>query len=171
MLETKRLTIRMLKPSDLEAMHHYAKKPNIGPLAGWEPHTSLEETKMILTWMIKEKIFAITIKGEDKLIGTIGLHVRDAYKESDPVREIGYVLDDDYWGLGLMSEACQAINMYGFYTLDLEEFIVAHQIHNDRSRRVIEKNHFIPTEIKMKDNKVLQYYHLTRTHYERYISI
>jgi RimJ/RimL family protein N-acetyltransferase len=70
-----------------------------------------------------------------------------------------------------MTEAVSAIISYGFYTLNLEELIVAHQIHNDRSRRVIEKNHFIPTEIKMKENKVLQYYHLTRGHYERYLSI
>jgi RimJ/RimL family protein N-acetyltransferase len=172
MLETKRLSIRMLKHSDLDAIHHYAKKPHIGPLAGWEPHQSLEETKMILTWMMKQQdVFAITIKGDDRLIGTIGLHTRDHYKETDPVREIGYVLDDDYWGLGIMTEAVSAIITYGFYTLNLEELIVAHQIHNARSRRVIEKNHFIPTEIKMKENKVLQYYHLTRGHYERYLSI
>jgi RimJ/RimL family protein N-acetyltransferase len=172
MIETKRLILRELRTSDVYALHHYAKKPNIGPLAGWEPHQSLEESKLILTWMMKQKdIYAITIKGEDHLIGTIGLHVRDHYKETDPVREIGYVLDDDYWGLGIMSEAVMGVLKYAFNERQLEEIIVAHQIHNIRSKRVIEKTFFIPTEIKMKENKVLQYYHLTRSAYERHVSI
>lgn len=172
MIQTKRLVLRHLRTTDLYALNHYAKKPNIGPLAGWEPHQSIEESKLILTWMMKQKdIYAITIKGEDHLIGTIGLHVRDHYQESDPIREIGYVLDDDYWGLGIMTEAVLGMLDYAFSILKLEEIIVAHQIHNTRSKRVIEKTFFIPTEIKMKDQKVLQYYHLTRSEYERHISI
>lgn len=172
MIETKRLILRPLKASDAYAIYHYAKKPNIGPLAGWEPHTSIEETKMILTWMLRqETIFGITIKGDDTVIGTIGLHVRDHYKETDPVREIGYVLDDDYWGLGLMTEAVQKIIEYAFKDLNIQEIIVAHQIHNIRSQRVIEKQGFIKTEQRLKDHKVLQYYHLTRRTYERHVSI
>jgi RimJ/RimL family protein N-acetyltransferase len=170
MIETKRLILRPLKQTDAKAIFHYAKKPNIGPSAGWEPHKNIEETKLILTWMMsQEHIFAITIKGDDTLIGTIGLHVRDHYQASDPVREIGYVLDDDYWGLGIMTEAVSKVIEYGFYVLKLNEFIVAHQIHNIRSQRVIEKQHFIKTEQRLKDGKVLQYYHLTREHYERHI--
>jgi [ribosomal protein S5]-alanine N-acetyltransferase len=42
-LETKRLIIRPIAMTDMEAMFEYAKKPNIGPMAGWLPHQSIEE--------------------------------------------------------------------------------------------------------------------------------
>ena len=47
-LETNRLILRDLKLSDLDHFYQYAKKENIGPMAGWHPHRSIEESEMIL---------------------------------------------------------------------------------------------------------------------------
>ena len=41
-LETKRLFLRPWKESDYESLYQYAKNPDVGPIAGWPPHQSLE---------------------------------------------------------------------------------------------------------------------------------
>ena len=47
-LESERLLLRPWKESDAEALYEYARTPNDGPAAGWKPHTSIDETRMIL---------------------------------------------------------------------------------------------------------------------------
>ena len=41
-LITQRLLLRPWQESDAEALYHYAKDPDIGPIAGWPPHKSVE---------------------------------------------------------------------------------------------------------------------------------
>ena len=40
-LQTKHLILRAWKESDAEALYRYARNPNVGPIAGWPPHTSV----------------------------------------------------------------------------------------------------------------------------------
>lgn len=143
-LVSKRLILRPLKPLDLVAFHAYAKKETIGPNAGWEPHTSLKESAQILKLLIKEQeVWGITLKESDELIGTIGLHARNFENAMENRRELGYVLDDLYWGKGLMTEASAKVLAYGFLELDLDEIVCGHLPSNRRSQRVIEKTNFI----------------------------
>ena len=54
-------------------------------------------------------------------------------------RELGYVLGQEQWGKGYMTEAAKAVLRYGFAELGLGLIAVRHHLHNQRSRRVIEK--------------------------------
>lgn len=47
-LQTKRLILRPWQESDAEALYKYAQNPNIGPIAGWPPHASLENSREII---------------------------------------------------------------------------------------------------------------------------
>ena len=47
-LQTKRLLLRAWKESDAEALYKYAQNPNVGPIAGWTPHTSVENSREII---------------------------------------------------------------------------------------------------------------------------
>jgi [ribosomal protein S5]-alanine N-acetyltransferase len=143
-LETNRLVLRGLELRDLDDFHHYAKKPNIGPRAGWKPHESIEESLMILSRMIKDnEVWAITLKEQNRIIGTIGLHQRD--QADDTVKEIGYVLDDIYWNQGIVTEAVKRIIAYAFAELGLKRVTCGHHPLNKASRRVIEKSGFVYT--------------------------
>ncbi|MFP4186675.1 MAG: GNAT family N-acetyltransferase [Acholeplasmataceae bacterium] len=143
-LETNRLVLRGLELRDLEDFYHYARKPEIGPRAGWKPHESIGESLMILARMIKnDEVWAITIKGEDRLIGTIGLHQRD--QRNEKVREIGYVLDDTYWNRGIVTEAVRRVIAHAFQDLGMERIRCGHHPDNGASRRVIEKCGFVYT--------------------------
>jgi len=44
MLETERLILRRWEESDAENLFLYAKDPDVGPIAGWPPHQSEEES-------------------------------------------------------------------------------------------------------------------------------
>ena len=44
MLETKRLILRRWEKNDAESLYEYAKDPDVGPIAGWPGHRSLEES-------------------------------------------------------------------------------------------------------------------------------
>ena len=50
-LQTKRLILRPWQESDAEALYKYACNPNIGPIAGWPPHTSIGNSREIGYWI------------------------------------------------------------------------------------------------------------------------
>ena len=113
-LETDRLIIRAWKETDLEDFYEYAKVDGVGQMAGWNPHTAIQESKTILEMFIKgKKTFALELKDNHKVIGSLGLEELslspgEQYKNLVG-REIGYVLSKDYWGKGLMPEAVNCV--------------------------------------------------------------
>ena len=46
-METQRLILRPWTENDAESLYNYAKVPAIGPIAGWPPHTSVENKKIM----------------------------------------------------------------------------------------------------------------------------
>lgn len=47
-LKTDRLILRPWKETDAKSLYEYAKNPNVGPMAGWPPHKSIEESLDII---------------------------------------------------------------------------------------------------------------------------
>ena len=82
---------------DLEDFFEYAKVDGVGQMAGWNPHTSIQESKTILEMFINEKMtFALELKENHKVIGSLGLEtlsllLRDEY-ENLVGRELGLSL-------------------------------------------------------------------------------
>lgn len=141
-IKTDRLILRPWRETDLDDLYEYASVDGVGQMAGWKPHTGLEESKMILSSFIKQrKTFALEYQG--KVIGSLGIekYSEENYPELDNLqgREIGYVLSKAYWGQGLMPEAVQAVITWLFREAALDFIIVGHFDWNDRSRRVVEK--------------------------------
>lgn len=144
-LETERLILRAWKQSDLEDFFEYASVDGVGECAGWQHHTEIEHTQAILNRFIaNKKTFALEYKENGKVIGSIGLESSDDEEldekfETLSGRTIGYVLNKEYWGRGLMTEAVQRVIKYAFEEENYDFLLCAHFVFNDRSRRVIEK--------------------------------
>ena len=140
-LETGRLLLRPWRMGDLRDLYDYARDPEIGPNAGWKPHSSRRESKRILrTFVGNEEVDAIVLRETGRVVGSIGLHPdRLHHGGMGACREVGYVLRRDCWGRGLMTEAVRRAERYAFETLNLDLLSVAHFPDNLRSRRVIEK--------------------------------
>ena len=119
----------------------------------------------------EQEVWGITLKDDDSIIGTIGLHVRNLENALEDIREVGYVIDEPYWGQGLMVEAVKKVLAYGFIGLELKEIQVGHSTPNEQSKRVIEKSGFIYTHDEIrKDSKGhdinIHMYHITKKRYE-----
>ncbi len=141
-IKTKRLLLRPFRESDLQDFYEYAKVDGVGQMAGWQPHKSVEETKMILDDFIqKRKVFALEKDG--KVIGSLGVekYNESRFPELQPYqgRAIGYVLSKAYWGQGLMPEAVQAVKQYLFEQEKLDFVNAGHFAWNRQSARVIHK--------------------------------
>lgn len=142
-IETERLILRAWREEDLEDFYEYARVDGVGQMAGWLPHRSIAESKMILGFFMEEKkTFAIVLKETGKVIGSLGLEIRDmdlGIPENLMGREIGYVINKDYWGRGLAPEAVKAVIQYCFEVLSFDWLTCGHFFRNHRSRRVVEK--------------------------------
>jgi len=138
-LETDRLLLRAWSIDDVDDFFEYAKNPNVGPNAGWEPHPNKEFTlKIILAFIENGNVWAIVYKENGKVIGSLGLHT-DKKREDVNAKMIGYVLSQEYWGRGLMTEAVNAAIRYAFEEIKLDLLSVCHYPFNVRSQKVIEK--------------------------------
>lgn len=141
-IETQRLILRPWADDDLDDFYEYASVPGVGEMAGWKHHQSKEESETILEMFIREKkTFALVLKESGKAIGSLGIEQIDVDPERSEKlgREIGYVLNKDYWGRGLMTEAVMAVIDHCFRVLDYDYLTCCHFKWNDQSRRVIEK--------------------------------
>ena len=55
MLKTDRLILREWKETDAESLYKYANNPDVGPVAGWPPHTSVENSREIINSVLSAK--------------------------------------------------------------------------------------------------------------------
>ena len=142
-LETGRLILRDFAESDAADLFCYAADPDVGPRAGWKPHqTRAESLAVIRMFLSDDNVWAIERRSDHRVIGSLGLH-RDKWRNLPDVRNFGYVLAQDCWGNGYMTEAVRRASEYCFTELDLRLLSVSHYTFNDRSRRVIEKCGFV----------------------------
>ena len=141
-LRTERLLLRPWRESDLEDFYAYARVDGVGQMAGWTPHRSLDESREILKLFIADKkTFALEYRG--RAVGSLGIEFYDEtqFPELDALRgrEIGYALNRDCWGQGLMPEAVHRVIGYLFGVVRLDFILVGHFEWNRQSARVIEK--------------------------------
>lgn len=140
-IETNRIILRGWALNDVDDFFEYAKNPNVGPNAGWGPHTDKQISLNILNSFIeKNEVWAIVYKENGKVIGSVGLHDDDRRKGNmENIKMLGYVLSEDYWGKGIMTETVNAVLKFAFEDMNLELVSVFHYPFNSRSKRVIEK--------------------------------
>ena len=142
-LETERLIIRPWREDDAEDLYTYASDPEVGPPAGWPPHTSVENSREIIcTVLSAPDTFAVCLKENGKPIGSIGFH-RNDLAEDDDEYELGYWIGKPFWGQGLIPEASREMLRYAFEDLGMNRIWCGYYDGNEKSRRVQEKLGFV----------------------------
>ena len=159
-IETQRLILRPFKQSDLDDFYEYASVDGVGEMAGWKHHEGKDESQSILDLFINEdKTFAIVLKENNKVIGSLGVEeygMEEALSEFYEYqgREIGYVLSKDYWGKGLMPEAVKAAIDYLFNVQKLDFLTCGYYEFNSQSKKVQEKCGFKPYRKLMMETRL-----------------
>lgn len=141
-LETERLYLRPLRVSDAPDMYAYAQREDVTRYLLWNPHPDVNHTRRYLEYLAgRYRLgqfydWAICLKEERRMIGTCGFVRFDCPHNC---AEIGYVLNPDYRGQGLMPEAVRRILQFGFSVLGLHRIEARYMIENTPSRQVMEK--------------------------------
>ena len=142
MLKTERLILRKWKMTDAESLFEYAKDPDVGPIAGWPPHKSVEESRNVIEYVFNGKeCYAICEKENNIAIGAVELKLKGHtdMTESEDECELGYWLGKPFWGRGYMPEAAAELLRRGFEDLKMTNIWCGYYDGNIKSKRVQEK--------------------------------
>ncbi len=137
------INLRKLKLSDAQDMVDYITKRGSSKwtLTQFKNYT-LDDAKVFIRRCQKnfrEKTslnYGITMRGSDQIIGTVGL-VNISWTHQ--CAELGYLVNKDYWGQGIATEASRLLVAYGFEQLKLYRVYALAFEANPASIRVMEK--------------------------------
>lgn len=147
-LESTRYILRPFTADDAPAVQLLAADKRISDMVSNIPHPYPEGAA--LQWISThvpgwekgvQASFAIVDKTNHELCGAIGLSV-DTTETDVREAEIGYWLGVDYWGRGIVSEACQRIVSFGLDEMNLDKIRARRLSNNPASGRVLEKAGF-----------------------------
>lgn len=145
-LETERLLLRRVDKNDVNEIFsmrsnaetmQYIPRPLVVNKEEALSHIALLDSGIEKNEAIN---WAITFKGENKLLGIIGFY---RTKFEDFRSEIGYMLLSENHGKGIASEAVERALDYGFNEMNLHSIEAVFDPRNYASERVLQKNGFI----------------------------
>lgn len=141
-LKTERLLLRPWEISDAEELFKYAKDPEVGPIAGWQVHTSVENSREVIKkYLSAPETYAIVLKETGLPVGSIGLMFAGAtaLTEKPDECELGYWIGVPYWGMGLVPEAVKEVLRHAFDDLGVTKVWCGYYDGNVKSKRAQEK--------------------------------
>jgi len=141
-LYTERLTLRPLEPGDAPVIRQLAGDRRIA-VNTFMPHPyeeGMAESFINSTHEGWEEgnlaVFAITLKSDRSLVGTVGLKEIDRDHRR---AEMGYWIAVERWGNGYATESAKALLAFAFDTLELNRIYAGHFDGNPASGRVLQK--------------------------------
>ncbi len=145
-LETERLVLREWEERDAQSLYEYAKDPDVGPIAGWPAHTSIDESRQVISSVFSAtETYAVCLKENNKAIGCIALKlvgVTDMTEKEDEC-ELGYWIGKPFWGQGLIPEAAKELLRHAFEDLGMTAVWCGYYDGNEKSKRVQQKCGFV----------------------------
>ena len=139
---TDRLLLRPWETTDADSLYEYAKDPDVGPIAGWPPHQSVEESRRIIDTVFSvPETYAICERENGVAIGAIALKIgeqTDITNREDEC-ELGYWLGKPFWGRGYMPEAAVEVLRHAFEDVGMRAVWCGYYEGNLKSKRVQEK--------------------------------
>lgn len=145
-LETERLRFRQLIPEDQGEVYKLRSNERVNQFLTRNQYKTIEEAGAFINKINRninnnDSIYwAIALKNDNKLIGAICLW---NIQPENYRAEIGYELNPDFWGKGIMKEAIPKVIEYGFETLKLHSLEANLDPGNSRSVILLEKNGFV----------------------------
>ena len=145
-LSGKRIILRRLVPEDVHALYALRADKRVMQYIDRPPAQSIQEA-----FELMQKIndafehqdgisWCLSLKDDPKLIGTIAFW---RIMKADHRAEIGYLLQPEFHGKGLMQEALSLVLAYGFKRMQLHSVEAHVNPYNAASIRLLEKNGFL----------------------------
>lgn len=139
-LETQRLHLRPLLPSDADPLHEMFSDPQVTRYLDIPSSRSTEDTfqrLQLYTLVLPEwqAGWAVVEKQSEAIAGMVNYHHREIWNGR---LEIGFVLARRYWRQGLMREAVRAVLDYCFAALAVHRVEATISPDNDAAIRLLE---------------------------------
>ncbi len=164
-LITERLNLRKVLPTDVDRVFYFRSDKEINKYIKRPPQTHEMATahiEKLTSNLMTDKAIAwgITTKESNDLIGSICLW---NFSEDKKTAEVGYDLDPEFQGKGIMSEALKAVLKFGFEIRGFETIEAYTDYRNTPSKKLLKLHGFIPSEgNKDSDNQDNEVYYINR---------
>ncbi len=142
-IETERLILRPFRLEDAPKMYeNWASDDEVTRFLTWQSHRSICDTENIINLWLSEYNntdyynWVIILKRTGEPVGSISVV---KYNASAEFAEIGYCLGKYWWGIGVMTEALEAVTSYLFNRVGFSSVRAWHAVKNPASGRVMEK--------------------------------
>jgi [ribosomal protein S5]-alanine N-acetyltransferase len=139
---TERLVLRCPRLSDAEAIFEYASNPKVIRYMDYGPRTDVSEVVKALEsrpaeWESGSFSWVLTIKPDDRSIGTIGCRIENH------AAGLGYLLNQKYWGQGYATEAACAVVEWASSLPEIYRVWATCDTENLASVKVLEKSSLV----------------------------
>jgi RimJ/RimL family protein N-acetyltransferase len=166
-LETERLILREMLPSDAEALFEMDSNPNVHKYLWNKPLTSIDEVYQYIEKVRNQYLennigrFVVVLKETNELIGWAGLKYNtEIVNNKVHFYDIGYRLNEKFWGKGYASEASFAWLDYGFKVMKIKVMEAAAHTANIASNRILQKIGLKMTEQYLEEGISWNWYEL-----------
>jgi ribosomal-protein-alanine N-acetyltransferase len=145
-LETSRLVLRAMSPSDAEDLFRVCSDARVAEHQEWAPFTRLSEAVQFIDE--REDLFrrrvrlswGVALDPSGPLIGQIGMH---SISLRDRRAEIAFDLASRYWHQGLMTEAVAAVVGFAFQRCQLNKIVAQAVVENSACHALLSRLGFV----------------------------
>jgi len=145
-IETERLYVRELLPSDDKGMFVMDSDPEVHKYVGKSPVTKIEESRDVIAFVRQQYIdngigrWAIIEKATNDFVGWTGHKLmKERVNGHINYYDFGYRLAKRFWGKGYATESGRAALKYGIDQLGFRDIYAMTDVNNMASRNVLEK--------------------------------
>ena len=139
-LHTERLILRAITAEDAPALFRIRSDTRIMKHIGRPIATQMAEVEQLIERTLTDLrenngiSWAITLHGDDIMLGTIGFY---RLKKEHYRGEVGYALHSDHWRKGIMREALEAVVTCGFERLGFHSIEAITDPRNEASNALL----------------------------------
>ena len=145
-LETERLILRELLPTDDIGMFELDSNPEVHRFVGKKPVKNIDESRVMIENIRKQYVdngigrWAVILKETNEFVGWSGIKlITDSINNHQNFYEIGYRFIQKYWGKGYATEAGLAFIDFGFNEMKVPMLYAYADSDNANSRHILEK--------------------------------
>ena len=166
-LKTERLILREMLVSDAEALFEMDSNPKVHQYLWNKPLTNSSEVQSYIESVNNQYLennigrFVVVLKETNELIGWAGLKYNtEMVNNKIHFYDIGYRLNERFWGKGYASEASFAWLDYGFNVMKIKVMEAAAHSDNIASNKILLKIGLKMTEQYLEDGVYWNWYEL-----------
>ena len=166
-LETERLIMREILPSDAEGMFQLDNNANVHKYLGNNPVKTIDESNSYIENIRNQYVqngigrFAVLLKETNEFIGWSGIKfITEPENNYVNFYDLGYRLMEDHWGKGYGYESAKAWLDYGFGKMNIKTMYASAHVDNAGSNKILQKIGMIKTEQYYYEDLLCNWYEL-----------